>query len=258
MVDWVRMILPERLRWRRMVVAAINMAGIAAATMLMAATPDPSAGAGWQAYRRGDYAEAFTAYEAAARKGDRLAQFNLAMMLLRGEGKPVDLAAGVEWLTKSADAGMAQAQYSMGLLSESGVGMPRSLTGATAWWQKAAEQGHTEAQVELATQYFLGRGAPKDWKVAAKWYEAAAESGDAGAQYIMGSFYEHGDGVAQDLKRALGWYVLAAQQGDVGAAAQAKDVARRLAEAARSRRGSSSGLSNQRARGGAPKRTRSG
>lgn len=84
--------------------------------------------------------------------------------------------------------------------------------------------------MQLATQYFLGRGAPKDWKLAAKWYEAAAEGGDVGAQYIIGSFYEHGDGVAQDLRRALRWYVLAAQQGDVGAAAQAKDVARRLDE----------------------------
>src|SRR5436853_278037 len=61
-------------------------------------------------------------------------------------------------------------------------------------------------------------------------YAAAAAGGDVGAQYIIGSFYEHGDGVARDLKRALDWYVLAAQQGDVGAAAQAKDVARRLAE----------------------------
>ena len=181
--------------WRHSVVAVGIAAGIAATT-LTAATLEPSAGAAWQAYRRGDYAQAFAAYEAAARNGDRLAQFNLAMMLLRGEGKPIDLAVAVEWLGKSADAGMAQAQYSMGLLSEGGVGMPRSLTGATAWWQKAADQGHTDAQVELATQYFLGRGAPKDWKLAARWYEAAAENGDVGAQYIMGSFYEHGDGVA--------------------------------------------------------------
>src|SRR5258708_29858347 len=82
---------------RRMVVAVISAAAIATTT-LMAATLEPGTGAGWQAYRRGDYAEAFAAYEAASRKGDRLAQFNLAMMLLRGEGKPVDLAAGVEWL----------------------------------------------------------------------------------------------------------------------------------------------------------------
>ena len=184
---------------------------------------------GWRAYERGDYAAARSLYDTAARAGDRLAQYNLAMMLVRGEGGPADTVAGVQWLTKSAEAGMAQAQYNLGLLYESGVGVPRSLTTATLWWEKAAEQDHADAQVQLATQYFLGRGAPKDWKLAARWYEAAAENGDAGAQYIIASFYEHGDGVAQDLRKALDWYVLAARQGDVGAAVQAKDVARRLA-----------------------------
>jgi uncharacterized protein len=218
--------MKQRARWS---VTAIFAACLATAA-LAASTSAPDTDAGWQAYRRGDYAQAFADYQAAASKGDRLAQFNVAMMLLRGEGAPADVAGGIAWLTRSANAGMAQAQYQMGLLAESGTGMPRSLTEATAWWQKAAEQGHTQAQVELATQYFLGRGAPKDWKLAAKWYEAAAEGGDVGAQYIMGSFYEHGDGVAQSLQRALRWYTLAAQQGDIGAAVQAQDVARRLAE----------------------------
>src|SRR5215471_1933067 len=177
---------------------------------LLATWPVQAEDAGWQAYRRGDYQAARSYYESAARNGDRLAQYNLATMLLRGEGGAENLEAGVGWLTKAAEAGMAQAQYNLGLLFESGIGVSRDLTMATAWWQKAAEQGHTQAQVELATQYFLGRGAPKDWKIAARWYEAAAANGDPGAQYIIGSFYEHGDGVSQDLKKALEWYTQAA------------------------------------------------
>jgi len=180
------------------------------------AGPALAADAGWLAYERGDYAAARNFYDAAARAGDRLAQYNLAMMLMRGEGGTADAGAGVVWLRRAADAGMAQAQYNLGLLFESGVGVPRSLTSATTWWEKAAEQGHADAQVQLATQYFLGRGAPKDWKLAARWYEAAAGNGDAGAQYIIGSFYEHGDGVAQDLRKALDWYAQAARQGDIG------------------------------------------
>jgi len=207
--------------------------GCGTGTLLLAvaciAGPTSAADAGWRAYDRGDYVAARILYDAAARAGDRLAQYNFAMMLIRGEGGPADTEAGIAWLTKAAEAGMAQAQYNLGLVYESGVAVPRSLTAATAWWEKAAEQGHADAQVQVATQYFLGRGAPKDWKLAAKWYEAAAENGDAGAQYIIGSFYEHGDGVAQDLRKALDWYALAARQGDVGAAVQAKDVARRLA-----------------------------
>ena len=183
---------------------------------------------GWKAYARGDYATARANYERNAQAGDTLAQFNLAMMLIRGEGGGEDLSAGVAWLRKAGDAGMAQAQYKLGLLYEDGIGIPRSLEAATAWWTKAAAQGQVDAQVQLATQYLLGRGAPKDIVQAAKWYEAAALNGDAGAQYIIASFYEHGDGVTRDLKRAHYWYLLAAQQGDVGAALQAKDIERRL------------------------------
>ncbi|TMH61725.1 MAG: sel1 repeat family protein, partial [Betaproteobacteria bacterium] len=133
----------------RKIVGAALIASLALA-VFATPVPDPAANAGWQAYERGDYASALAAYEAAAKKGDRLAQFNLGVMLLRGEGKPVDLNSGIAWLTKAADAGMVQAQYNLGLLYESGIGVPRSLSAATEWWQKAAEQGHTEAQVQLA------------------------------------------------------------------------------------------------------------
>jgi TPR repeat protein len=104
------------------------------------AGPAPAADAGWRAYERGDYAAARSLYDAAARAGDRLAQYNLAMMLMRGEGGATDTGAGVVWLTRAADAGMAQAQYNLGLLFESGVGVPRSLKPATVV-EKAANRG---------------------------------------------------------------------------------------------------------------------
>src|SRR5436190_24299633 len=114
-------------------VSLVALGGLAAGSRSVAADP------AWLAYQRGDYASALATYEIAAKKGDRLAQFNLAMMLLRGDGRPTDLPSGVTWLTKAAEAGMTQAQYNLGLLFESGIGVPRSLTSATEWWQKAAE-----------------------------------------------------------------------------------------------------------------------
>jgi len=169
---------------------------------------------GVDAYEKGDHARAAREFERAAQGGNRLAQYNYAMLLLRGEGVAGNGAEGVRWLRKAADAGLAQAQYSLGLLYENGAVVAKSQT----------------AQVSLATQYFLGRGAKQDYAQAAHWYELAAEAGDVGAQYIIASMYEHGDGVRADLRRALGWYQRAARQGDVGAAAQAQDVARRIGE----------------------------
>ena len=40
---------------------------------------------GWSAYERGHFAEAFVIFDRDAERGDRLAQFNAAMMLIRGE-----------------------------------------------------------------------------------------------------------------------------------------------------------------------------
>jgi len=181
----------------------------------------------WLHYRQGDYARAAQRYLTDARAGQRLAQYNYAMMVLRGEtaGSGGDALA---WLRKSADQGLAQAQYNLGLLYENGRLVAPSQTQATQWFRRAAEQGHTPAAVSLATQYFLGRGVARDEGEAARWYETAAEDGDAGAQYIIASSYEHGYGVTQDLRRALLWYVAAARPGDAVASAKAKAVAKQI------------------------------
>lgn len=194
---------------------------------LALAAADACAGKGDDAYKRGDYVAAAKEFEARANHGERLAQFNLAMMIFRGEcAGSRDSAIG--WLKKSAAQGLPQAQYNLGLVFENGDGIPRSQTDATAWFRRAAMQGHTAAQTSLATQYMLGRGAPRDLAQAAMWYERAATGKDVAAQYIIASFYEHGDGVKTDLRRALYWYGQAAEQGDVLARGKAEEVGAKL------------------------------
>jgi TPR repeat protein len=180
-------------------------------------------------YQRGDLAAAARDFAIRAERGERLAQFNLAMMMFRGEAAG-EREMAISWLRKAAVQGLPQAQYNLGLLYENGAGLPRSQTDATAWFRRAAEQGHTDAQLSLATQYMLGRGAPKDFAEAAIWYERAAEGDDVAAQYIIASFYEHGDGVKQDLRRARHWYEQAARQGDPLARGKVEEVGRKLAE----------------------------
>ena len=211
----------------RAVIALATVLAFASASRAAMAAPNPAA---WQAYERHDYATAAKLYAEGARKGDRLAQFNYAMMLLRGEAVAAERGEAVSWLRKAAEAGMMQAQYNLALLYERGTGVPKSLTDATAWFERAAEQGHTDAQVSVATQYFLGRGAPKDYARAAHWYREAADGGDVGAQYILASMYEKGDGVARDLRLALHWYTQAAHQGDAVALVKARAVARQYQE----------------------------
>ena len=193
-----------------------------AGAALAAGKADPDA------YQRGDLAAAARDYSMRAQRGERLAQFNLAMMMFRGEAAG-DRDTALSWLRRAADQGLPQAQYNLGLIFENGTGVPRSQADATAWFRRAAEQGHVQAQLNLATQYFLGRGAPRDFAQAAVWYERAAQGDDVAAQYIIASLYEHGDGVAQDLRRARHWYEQAAMQGDKLARGKAEEVTRKLA-----------------------------
>lgn len=203
---------------------------VAASCLLGAALPATLASAedaGWRAYERGDFTAAARAYEAGAKRGERLAEYNYAMMILRAEapGSP-EQALGL--IRRSAARDYAQAQFTLALLYESGKLVPKSLADATAWFRRAAEHGHVEAQIATGTQYFLGRGAPKDETEACRWYERAADAGDAGAQYLAASCYEHGYGEwPKDPDRALGWYVQAARGGDVAAAAKAKALVTR-------------------------------
>lgn len=180
------------------------------------------------AYQAGDLPLARERFGAAAQRGNRLAQFNLAVMLITGAGGDPDPAQGAAWLKKAAAAGLVQAQYSLAVFYEHGEIVERSLTEATAWYRKAAEAGWRDAQLNLATQYFLGRGAPLDMAEAARWYERAADQGDEGAQYIIASMYEKGDGVSRDLARAMHWYRMAADQGDRAARIKADEMAARL------------------------------
>jgi TPR repeat protein len=203
--------------------------GAVAAAVLLAASFVPvcaHAESAFAAYERGDYPSAARGYLDAAERGDRLAAFNLAMMLFRGE-TPGSREVAVAWLRRSAEQGMTQAQYNLGLLYENGTGVERSLATATEWWERAAEQGHIEAQVATGTQYFLGRGAPHDEAMACRWYERAALNGHAGAQYLAASCYEHGYGAwPRDTERARYWYLQAARSGDVAARAKARALAR--------------------------------
>ena len=184
---------------------------------------------GYAAHQAGDLARARALFRTGAERNQRVAQFNLAVMLLDGEGGQLPIRRrDCNGCRSPPAAAFARAQYALGLLHERGELVPRSLTEATAWYRKAAEQGYRDAQVSLATQYFLGRGAPRDYAEAARWYERAAEQGDPGAAYIVASQYENGDGVEADTLRAFYWYSVAAGSGDAVAVLKAREMREKL------------------------------
>lgn len=178
------------------------------------------------AYESGAFDAALRGFAAAARDGNRLAQFNYAMMLLRGEGTPAKPQEALTWLRKAADNQMTHAQFTLGDLYERGELVPRSLEEANRWYELAAQGGHVQAQMALATNYFTGRGMPRDYAKAFEWYSRAASAGDGGAQYIVGSYYERGEPgvVGKDIEQAKIWYARSAAHGDPGALAKLRSL----------------------------------
>ncbi|MBI0326985.1 tetratricopeptide repeat protein [Burkholderia plantarii] len=176
-------------------------------------------------YNAGDYPAALAGFRREAARGDRLAQFNYAMMLLKGEGTAASVPDGVRWLTEAAGAGMTQAQYVLATMYDDGQFVARDATVAHGWYLKAAQQGNVQAELALANQFLDGRGTPRDNHEAFVWYQKAADAGEPVAQYVTASFYERGgDGVAVNLNIARAYYAAAATQGDEVAALKYQEL----------------------------------
>ena len=181
-------------------------------------------------YDAGNYPVARSEFKAQAEKGDRLAEFNYAMMMLNGEGGPTDLDTAKVWLKRSAEAGMAHAQYAYGRLFDDGTEVQRDAAEAHRWYLLAAAQGHVLAEVALANQFFIGRGAPRDDAQAFHWYKLAAQAGDLTSQYVVGSYYEFGrGGVEKNLNIARFWYAEAGAQGDPAGLGKFRELSQELA-----------------------------
>jgi TPR repeat protein len=185
-------------------------------------------------YNAGNFSAALKEFHDAADRGNRLAEFNYAMMLLNGEGTAADVGEGRKWLLKAAEANMSHAQYVYGKMYDDGDFVTRDPAVAHEWFLKAAQQGHVQAELALANQFLDGRGTPRDNAQAFVWYKKAAEGGDMTAQYVTGSFYElGGDGVQRNLNVARAYYAAAAAQGDPAARLKYQDLSRALQKEAK-------------------------
>ncbi|MCI3207281.1 MULTISPECIES: tetratricopeptide repeat protein [Pandoraea] len=216
-------VLPSSVLRRWLAGTSLVLTGVACAPIpyAVAAAQAPAQALTDQAvhhYEAGQQTQALDEFRRAAEQGNRLAQFDYAMMLLNGEGVNADPDGAVHWLERAASAGMTQAQYVYAKMFDDGYVVGKSIPQANLWYEKAAKQGHVQAQAAIANEYFIGRGVPKDYKTAFNWYEKAARGGDLPSQYIVASYYERGYGVVTpDLERARLWYGKAAAQGDVAA-----------------------------------------
>lgn len=148
----------------------LNPIFILPAVFLMAASPArPAVSAGQarpnavkdgvDAWGRGDYPTAITAWRPAAIAGDADAQFNLAQAYKLGRGLPVDLAMAEEWYRKAAQQGHLQAEDNLALVMFQNGKRQEALPLIA----KSAARGEPRAQYIYGTTLFNGEMVPKDW-----------------------------------------------------------------------------------------------
>ena len=95
--------------------------------------------------------EAARCYRLSAAKADHWAQFNLASLLIRGEGVPRDDREALTLLLRSARAGNAKAMNMLGRFREEGWGgVPIKSNAAMDWYRRAAERGCFRGQLHFS------------------------------------------------------------------------------------------------------------
>ncbi|CAJ1355979.1 unnamed protein product, partial [Effrenium voratum] len=136
-------------------------------------------------------------YDAAAKKGDPDAFFNLAEQYLQGTGgKTADPDRALELYAAAAELGHPFAANHLGLLlAESDA------EESMKWLQAAAGSGLATAQKSLA----FALASAQALAPAAKWMRRAAAQDDLEAAYVLGTMYLHGQGVAPDPRLARAW-----------------------------------------------------
>jgi TPR repeat protein len=116
-------------------------------------------------------------------------------------------------LTQEANSGDVLAQHELGLRYLLGEGMTADTTKAVYWLSKAADQRLPSAMYNYAILLINGWGVNWDPFSAFKYFKGAAKAGMIQAQYVIGILYTDNLIVKRDLNYAYYWVKKSADEG---------------------------------------------
>ena len=101
---------------------------------------------GAYAYLQGDYETAYnTMISLANTSDDKIAQYYLGVMYMKGQGVEQDYEKAGEWFRKASEQGLAVAMYKLAGLYTEGNGVPKDLEFAYVWYSVGAVQKHQKS-----------------------------------------------------------------------------------------------------------------
>lgn len=131
-----------------------------------------------------------------------VAQRNIGIMYLYGEGIPANEKTGLEWLDKAKDQNDSEAFIEHGLYILTKSDSYQSGNKAFQLFKTAADLGNSQGYTCIARMYKEGLGLPVDYSKSVKWFEKAIALGNQDAMCGLGHMYLTGTGIQQDYSKA--------------------------------------------------------
>lgn len=120
-----------------------------------------------------------------ANSGDVLAQHELGLRYLLGEGVPADTVKAVYWIKKAADQNLASAKYNFGILSINGWGTAWNPFSAFRYFKEAAKAGMIQAQYVVGILYTDNLIVKRDLNYAFYWIKKSSSEGYEPAKEVI-------------------------------------------------------------------------
>lgn len=112
-----------------------------------------------------------------ANSGDPLAQHELGLRLLLGDGIPADTLSAIMWIRKAAMQNLSAAQYNYGLILLNGIGVDWNPFEAYKIFRQAAIQNFPPAQFVVGILFTENLVVPRDWRQAYYWILKSKQNG---------------------------------------------------------------------------------
>ncbi len=120
-----------------------------------------------------------------ANNGDALAQHELGLRYLLGDGFDADTIQGAYWIKKAADQNLMAAKFNYGILLINGWGTEWNPFEAFKCFSEAANSGMDQAQYIFGLLHADNLIVKRNWNKAYYWVKKAADSGFEEAQNIL-------------------------------------------------------------------------
>ncbi|XP_072166143.1 protein sel-1 homolog 3-like [Diadema setosum] len=136
---------------------------------------------------------------------DPVAQYDYAVILLRGQGTEIDTKKGLEYLNRSAELGHGPAYTALGWYK---LNMEHEDEAAARYFEQGDALGHRDAAHNLGFMYLVGRypGKPIDRFKAFHYYLKAAQMDHWDSGLKVAEFYNHGcESLPRDIDLATAW-----------------------------------------------------